>query len=325
MYIRPYSPLKDHAAVVHICKNVYNGHDYLHLTINSACREANTNVFVLCSTQNDEVNALIATQRRDTALWIWGARTREDRRGEGLCSRLLRHSERHAMEQPLEIASLLSTTIDENLHMRHIFRREGFVEQCRVHTTAPAPRLEPRPEGLTLARCWEVCTSMAKLESALIELRRQRCEALGVDASSQGSAAFCWLPFNSEVCPIHTPFIQGLVEAGNVWLLPGGSSGGSGREALHLGVLVSPPDGAPCSAVAGHPFALEAALAMLAASGGGGDGVKDGVGNEGGRHLTADCCFDGPPDEGILAGMKFLVVHKELNRPVVAKHCAVIP
>ena len=66
------------------------GTDELPATINAAAAEPGTHILVACSGgQGAPLDALLCCQQRGDVLWLWGARTREERRGAGLAQLLL--------------------------------------------------------------------------------------------------------------------------------------------------------------------------------------------------------------------------------------------
>ncbi|EFN58832.1 hypothetical protein CHLNCDRAFT_140669 [Chlorella variabilis] len=130
--VRRYCAERDHVDVAHICRNVYGGTDELPATINAAAAEPGTHILVACSGgQGAPLDALLCCQQRGDVLWLWGARTREERRGAGLAQLLLEEAEALARSLP-GVASLLSVTVPANDTMLRLFARCGFRQQCEV-------------------------------------------------------------------------------------------------------------------------------------------------------------------------------------------------
>lgn len=69
--------------------NADGGNDALPYEINEQARDPSTRVFVCADAEEDRLQALMACQVRGQVLWLWGARTREERRGQGLAKQLM--------------------------------------------------------------------------------------------------------------------------------------------------------------------------------------------------------------------------------------------
>ena len=153
------------------------GTDELPDTINASAAQPGTHILVATAGSGGEgapVDALLCCQQRRDVLWLWGARTREEKRGCGLAELLLvsewssllpaaatschgcwprassrpthshmpaRHAAAHVQGEAQALAgslpgviALLSITLPQNATMRRIFARRGFREQCRVIT-----------------------------------------------------------------------------------------------------------------------------------------------------------------------------------------------
>lgn len=176
-HVRPYSHARDHAAVRHICRNVYGGTDDLPERISRTLNDPATHILTAAAAAaadgpdseldgpDAELDALLCCQQRGDVLWLYGARTREQRRGNGLAGALLVGRAVAASRTPLKptncgpqttapalscfapqeeaerlaaalphCTALLSITIPANHTMRRLFCRRGFwqLEPIRI-------------------------------------------------------------------------------------------------------------------------------------------------------------------------------------------------
>ena len=261
------------------------GHDTLPNTLAARAAEPGTHVLAAESGEG-RLDALLCMQRRGDALWLWGARTREQARGQGLAQLLLVHAERHA--EATGVTVLLSTTIQANPAMVHVFQKLGYQHQKRVHCwpawevhnfSRAARGLQPLPlppeqqaapgaPGTALAEAaaaaaspgwapsWRVCVYPEELAQAVAALQQPVWQATGADAVPP--SAYSWLPGWYEVHPVGASVTLRLIEQGRVWLL-----GEAAAPDAVLALPLQPPeDAGPAmvSVVADGPTGLHAAL-----------------------------------------------------------------
>ncbi|KAI3436658.1 hypothetical protein D9Q98_006074 [Chlorella vulgaris] len=135
--IRPYCSDRDHADVVHVCRNVYGGTDDLPTTINAAASQPHTHILTVAASSGAPLDALLCCQQRGDVLWLWGARTREEARGRGLARLLLEEAELLARRLP-GVQALQSVTVPANATMWGVFSRCGFTPQHDPIVSWPA-------------------------------------------------------------------------------------------------------------------------------------------------------------------------------------------
>lgn len=118
--IRRYRRDGDTDAVVEICRDVYDGRDYIPRIIDSYGPE--TDVLVEVPSVSDPPRALLCGAKDGSLYHVWGARTHPRARGQGIMRRMMRHVEERAG------TTLVSTTIRSNTSMLRLFESEGYTE-----------------------------------------------------------------------------------------------------------------------------------------------------------------------------------------------------
>lgn len=197
--------------------------------------------------------SLLCCQERGQALWIWGARTREDCRGQGLAKQMLAHVEQHARSLP-HIRVMLSTTIASNTAMLLVFQQQGYAVQATVLGWLQEWSIawtEPPADTVCHHECWQLCQSVPELKQALLLLQGQRSEVqVGrrVKPPDVGSV-FAWLPDAWAVWPADSA--GGFIEAGSVWLLTNqaAAKGNSGDTEVEAVLAMLPGEQGPVASV----------------------------------------------------------------------------
>lgn len=88
--LRRYSHARDHARLADICRSVYSGTDDLPDTISSTAAQPSSHLLVASTGgEGGQLDALLCCQQRGKVLWLFGARTAEEKRGCGLAHLLL--------------------------------------------------------------------------------------------------------------------------------------------------------------------------------------------------------------------------------------------
>jgi len=112
------------------------GHDYIPKTIDEYHEDDFVDVFVFENGDSDDasVTALIIGRQEpgSCAYTMWGARTHSEHRGKGIMTIMMEHIREQAYSRE-GTGYIVSTTIQENAAMRHIFKRHGYTERSVVY------------------------------------------------------------------------------------------------------------------------------------------------------------------------------------------------
>ena len=112
------------------------GHDYIPKTIDEYHEDEFVDVFVYENGDNDDasVTALIIGKQEpgSCAYTMWGARTHPKHRGKGIMKIMMDYIRERAYSVD-GTRYIVSTTIHENVAMRHIFKQHGYKERSVVY------------------------------------------------------------------------------------------------------------------------------------------------------------------------------------------------
>lgn len=214
--IRRYRRDTDKDAVVEICRNVYDGRDYIPRVIDSYPTQK-IDVLVEAPSSSEPPRALLCGARDGSLYHIWGARTHPHARGKGIMRRMMQH-----VEGSCEGTTLVSTTIRSNTSMLRLFESEGYTEYENEIKLWPDSQVmgqedctmafvlghhaRTRPPGQGGARLVSMdrCTSVQDLRRGLGRLR--------------GAGRDAWLPASYEVIGTDGEAAQGAIDKGDVFV-----------------------------------------------------------------------------------------------------------
>ena len=137
--LRAYSP-RDQPALESICADVYGGNDYLpKMALQISSDAANT---LLVLTEADAPVAVANLKRLSASVaWLEAVRTKPQRRGSGLASRICAAQAALAASEGRKV---LSATVASNIAMLRAFTRCGFTPAGSLHLLSwPALRALP--------------------------------------------------------------------------------------------------------------------------------------------------------------------------------------
>jgi len=216
--VRRYTPSQDRAAVFEICRDVYDGRDYIPRVIDDYADE--TDVLVECSEASGDPRALICGARDGSLYHIWGCRTHPDERGKGIMRRLMRHVEEEARRRD-DSTTMVSTTIKANTAMLKLFREEGYVEHANEIWVWPDSSVQDRADhtmGFVLAH-----HRRATLPGALSRVTSVDglCRALRRARNTADSNDSRWIPASYEVIACDGRTLQEAIANGNVYAIEG--------------------------------------------------------------------------------------------------------
>ncbi len=212
--IRRYRRDGDKDAVVEICRDVYDGRDYIPRVIDSYGTE--TDVLVEAPSASDPPRALLCGARDGSLYHIWGARTHPSARGQGIMRRMMRHVEAIAG------TTLISTTIRSNTSMLRLFESEGYTEyeneiklwpdssvtqeeNCTIMFALDHhARAHQRRQDGAYQNSLEPCPSVEDLRRGLRDVR--------------GAGRDLWLPSSYEVISTDGEVAQSAIGDGDVFV-----------------------------------------------------------------------------------------------------------
>ncbi|KAF6253297.1 acyl-CoA N-acyltransferase [Scenedesmus sp. NREL 46B-D3] len=130
--IRPYLH-QDQPAVVDICKNVYNGSDYMPRMIQHFAERGETTVLVSQpgpgpepgANSADAIHGLVCGHRRGSAWFLFGLRVAEHARGKGVARALMAEICSCSREHG-GVAAITSATVPQNPAAVRLFEQLGF-------------------------------------------------------------------------------------------------------------------------------------------------------------------------------------------------------
>ena len=219
--IRKYRRDGDKEAVVEICRDVYDGRDYIPRVIDSY--GSDTDVLVETPSPADAPRALLCGARDGSLYHIWGARTHPRARGRGIMRRMMRHVEERAG------TTLISTTIRSNTSMLRLFEGEGYTEyenEIKLWPDSSVMEEEDCTMSFVLAHharertCHHPSADRPRQGASHFSL--ERCSSLedlrqGL-ARARGVGCDLWLPASYEVIATDGRVMQNAIDEGDVFV-----------------------------------------------------------------------------------------------------------
>ena len=221
--IRRYTPAQDRAAVFDICRDVYDGRDYIPRVIDDYADE--TDVLVECSEASGDPRALICGARDGSLYHIWGCRTHPDERGKGIMRKLMRHVEEEARRRD-DSTTMVSTTIKANTAMLKIFREDGYVAHANEMWVWPDSSVQDRADhtmGFVLAHHRRATLPGALSRVTSVDGLRRALRRARNTADSNDSR---WIPASYEVIACDGRILQEAIANGNVYAIEGDAFSG---------------------------------------------------------------------------------------------------
>ena len=214
--VREYRPRDDKKAIIDICKDVYDGRDYIPRVIDGYGSETEVLVEVEAGTSLPP-RALICGRQDGSLYHLWGARTHPDHRGKSIMRRMMRHVHERVA------STIISTTISANTAMVNLFESEGYVRHDSTIQLWPDSSVMEEAD-CTMDYVLQHCRSKRRSRLTTVLECRDVHELQGALRLARGSSHNTWIPASYEVVAIDGSIARDAMGKGDVLVMGDGDS-----------------------------------------------------------------------------------------------------